>query len=106
VHAEGTSVFVIVSVEGEDALIESVDETSPGRFPFHCKLSRLVQGGVGAALRISGAGQVGNQGAPGITIPGACSVLDSAADRDSLPPLGRPPALRSDVITRGENRTP
>ena len=35
-------VFVIVSVEGEDALIESVDEAAPGRFPFHCKLSRLV----------------------------------------------------------------
>ncbi|AHK35523.1 hypothetical protein Pd630_LPD10073 (plasmid) [Rhodococcus opacus PD630] len=34
-HAEGTSVFVIVSVEGEDALIESVDEAAPGRFPFH-----------------------------------------------------------------------
>ena len=42
VHAEGASVFVIVSVEGEDALIESVDEGAPGRFPFHCKLSRLV----------------------------------------------------------------
>lgn len=37
VHAEGTSVFVIVSIEGEDALIESVDEAAPGRFPFHCK---------------------------------------------------------------------
>ena len=42
VHAEGTSVFVIVNFEGEDALIESVDEAAPGRFPFHCKLSRLV----------------------------------------------------------------
>ena len=42
VHAEGTSVFVIVSIEGEDALIESVDGAAPGRFPFHCRLSRLV----------------------------------------------------------------
>ncbi|OUS97243.1 hypothetical protein CA951_02540 [Rhodococcus sp. NCIMB 12038] len=34
--------FVIVSIEDEDALIESVDEAAPGRFPFHCTLSRLV----------------------------------------------------------------
>ena len=41
-HTEGTSVFFIVSVEGEDALVEAVDQAVPGRFPFHCKLSRLV----------------------------------------------------------------
>ncbi|MDV7090523.1 hypothetical protein GXW84_19365 [Rhodococcus sp. IEGM 248] len=41
VHAEGTSVFTIVSIDGDEALIESVLST-PGTYPFHCKLERLV----------------------------------------------------------------
>ncbi|NHU44287.1 hypothetical protein [Rhodococcus sp. A14] len=42
VHAEGTSEFVIVSIDGEDAVIESVRDDVPGRFPFHARLDRLV----------------------------------------------------------------
>ncbi|WP_213578623.1 hypothetical protein [Rhodococcus sp. USK13] len=35
VHAEVTSEFVIVSIDGEDAVIESVHDDVPGgRFPF------------------------------------------------------------------------
>ncbi|WP_455566870.1 cupredoxin domain-containing protein [Rhodococcus wratislaviensis] len=41
VHADGASVFTIVSIDGDDALIESV-LGAPGTYPFHCKLERLV----------------------------------------------------------------
>ncbi|MGW4339715.1 cupredoxin domain-containing protein [Rhodococcus koreensis] len=41
VHAEGTSVFTIVSIDGDAALIESIAST-PGTYPFYCKLERLV----------------------------------------------------------------
>ncbi|MFD7010342.1 MULTISPECIES: hypothetical protein [Rhodococcus] len=41
VHAEGTSVFTIVSIDGDEALIESV-LGAPGTYPFHCTLERLV----------------------------------------------------------------
>ncbi|MDF3312170.1 hypothetical protein P3H15_45195 [Rhodococcus sp. T2V] len=41
VHAEGTSVFTIVSIDGNEALIESIT-SAPGTYPFHCKLERLV----------------------------------------------------------------
>ncbi|GAF43695.1 hypothetical protein [Rhodococcus wratislaviensis] len=41
VHVEGASVFTIVSIDGDDALIESV-LGAPGTYPFHCKLERLV----------------------------------------------------------------
>lgn len=41
VHAEATSVFTIVSIDGDDALIESIDST-PGAYAFHCKLEGLV----------------------------------------------------------------
>ncbi|MBC2644836.1 MULTISPECIES: hypothetical protein [unclassified Rhodococcus (in: high G+C Gram-positive bacteria)] len=42
VHADATSEFVIVSIDGEDAVIESVRDDVPGRFPFHARLERLV----------------------------------------------------------------
>lgn len=32
----------IVSIDGEDAVIESVRDDVPGRFPFHARLDRLV----------------------------------------------------------------
>ncbi len=41
VHAEATSVFTIVSIDGDEALIESIAST-PGTYPFHCKLERHV----------------------------------------------------------------
>lgn len=34
VHADATSEFVIVSIDGEDAAIESVRDDVPGRFPL------------------------------------------------------------------------
>ena len=40
-YAEGTSVFTIVSIDGDEALIESV-LSAPGTYPFHCKLECLV----------------------------------------------------------------
>jgi len=42
VHTDATSEFVIVSIDGEDAVIESARDDVPGRFPFHARLERLV----------------------------------------------------------------
>ncbi|MFD9665819.1 hypothetical protein ACFWAY_30040 [Rhodococcus sp. NPDC059968] len=42
VHAGAAAEFVIVSIDGEDAMIESVCDDVPGRFPFHARLERLV----------------------------------------------------------------
>ena len=42
VHSDATSEFVIVRIDGEDAVIESVRDDVPGRFPFHARLERLV----------------------------------------------------------------
>ena len=42
VHSDATLEFVIVSIDGEDAVIESVRDDVPGRFPFHARLERLV----------------------------------------------------------------
>lgn len=43
VHADGTSVFTVVSIEDGDALIESVEDVGAGKYPFHCKVERLVE---------------------------------------------------------------
>ncbi|ELB86570.1 hypothetical protein R1X32_08985 (plasmid) [Rhodococcus opacus] len=42
VHTDATSECVIVSIDVEDAVIESVRDDVPGRFPFHARLARLV----------------------------------------------------------------
>ena len=42
VHSDATLEFVIVSIDGEDAVIESVRDDVPGLFPFHARLDRLV----------------------------------------------------------------
>ncbi|GCE37960.1 hypothetical protein Rhow_000844 [Rhodococcus wratislaviensis] len=33
--------FTIASIDGDETLIESIAST-PGTYPFHCKLKRLV----------------------------------------------------------------
>ena len=40
VHAEGTSVFTILSIDGDDVLIESVFNAR-GTYLFHAQLARL-----------------------------------------------------------------